>query len=171
LSAASAQTKPKEVAPLPYDDAEGYHVLSSIIDARTNTSKSEIVTVSHLTVAGESISSIRSQCSNSFPPEFQDALKDFDKKTKASFLLEPEFSIHKKYRLVDDLISSHVEGIYFVSAVGFDEKKARAVVLVQYLVRRNGSGALGGDSIFYLLRKTGKGWQEAVDVPKCGRIY
>ena len=171
LPVSSAQTKLKRAAPSPYDDADGYQVLSSIIDARADKSKNEIVSIFHKTVPAESISAIRSQCSSSFPSEFQGALENFDKQTKTHFLLQQEFSIRKKYRLVDDRISTHLAGIYSVSVVGFDEKKVRAIVLVQYLVRRNGSIALGGDSTFYLLRKTDKGWQEAADIPKCGRIY
>lgn len=171
LPVSSAQTKLKQATPLPYDDGDGYQVLSSIIDARASKSKSELVSLFRRTVPAESLSAIRSQCSNSFPPEFQAALEDLEKKAMTNFLLQQKFSIHKKYSLVDDRISTHLPGIYSVSAVGFDEKKARAIVLVQYLVRRNGSIALGGDSTFYLLRKTDKAWQEAVDIPRCGRIY
>jgi hypothetical protein len=171
LPVSIAQTKLKKTTPVPYDDGDGYQVLSSIIDARANKSKSELVSIFQHSVPAESLSAIRSQCSSSFPPEFQVALEDFDKKTKTNFLLQQKFSIHKKYSLVDDRSSTHLPGIYSMSAVGFDEKKTRAIVLVQYLVRRNGSIALGGDSTFYLLRKTDKAWQEAVDIPKCGRIY
>jgi hypothetical protein len=61
-------------------------------------------------------------------------------------------------------------GIYSFSAVGFDENKTRAIVLVQYLVRPE-SIVLGGDTIIYLLRRTESGWQQAADIQKCGRIY
>ena len=70
---------------------------------------------------------MRSQCSSSFPPEFQGALEDFDKKTKTNFLLQQKLSIHKKYSLVDDRISTHFPRTYSMSAVGFDEKKTRAM--------------------------------------------
>jgi hypothetical protein len=79
-------TKLKKGTPLPYDDGDGYQVLSSMIDARANKSKSELVSIFQRTAPAESLSAIRSQCSSSFPREFQVALEDFDKKTKTNFL-------------------------------------------------------------------------------------
>ncbi len=134
LPVSSAQTKPKKDPLLPYDDVDGYQVLSTILDARANKSKSEVVSIFHQTVSAESFRSVRSQCFGSFPPEFQSALEDFDKRAKTNFLLQQEFSIQKKYRLVSDRISTgSIPGIYSVSAVDFDGNKTRAIVLVQYL--------------------------------------
>ena len=53
-------------------------------------------------------------------------------------LLQQQFSIHKEYKFVDSRVVTQ-SGTYSVSAVGFDENKARAIVLVQYLVRPPGS--------------------------------
>jgi hypothetical protein len=176
LPGSDAQTKPNKNQPLPYSDTDGYQVLSSIINARTEKLKSGFVSVFNQTISEKDSREVRVQCSSSFPREFQTALEDFDKKAKTKFLLQREFSIRKEYRFVETMVGVHdstksLPGIYSFSAVGFDENKTHAIVLVQYLVRPAGSIVLGGDTIFYLLRRTESGWQQAPDIQKCGRIY
>jgi len=151
-------------------------VLSSIINSRTEKLKSGFVSVYHETVSDKDSRNVRVQCSISFPREFQGALEDFDKKTKTKFLLQREFSIRPEYRFVETMVgvrdsTKGLPGIYSFSAVGFDENKTHAIVLVQYLVRSATSIVLGGDTIFYFLRKTESGWQQAADIRGCGRIY
>jgi len=175
LPLSDAQTKPNKNQPLPCSDTDGYQVLSSIINARTEKLKCGFVSVFHQTVSEKDSREVRVQCSSSFPREFESALKDFDKKAKTKFLLQRKFSIRKEYRFVETMVGVHgstksLPGIYSISAVGFDENKTRAIVLVQYLVRPE-SIVLGGDTIFYLLRRTESGWQQAADIQKCGRIY
>jgi hypothetical protein len=165
-----AQTQSKKKQPPPYTDTDGYQVLSSIIEGRTEKSKARSVAIFHQTVSGDALGEIRAECSSRFPTELQSALEDLDKKGKTKLLLQQQFSIHKEYKFVETMVGVQT-GIYSVSAVGFDENKTRAIVLVQYLVHRSGSVILGGDTMLYLLRRTQAGWQEAADVPKCGRIY
>ena len=176
LPVSDAQTKPNKNQALPYSDTDGYQVLSSIINARTEKLKNGFVSVFHQTVSERDSREVRVQCSGSFPREFQSALEDFDKKAKTRFLLQREFSIQKEYKFVETMVGIHdstksLPGIYSFSAVGFDENKTHAIVLVQYLVRPAGSMVLGGDTIFYLLRRTESGWQQTADLQKCGRIY
>src|SRR5467141_2804519 len=170
LPVSDAQTKPKKNRPLPYSDTEGYQVLSFIIGARTEKRKSGSVSILHQNDTQEAFREVRVQCSSSSPKEFQSALEVFDKKGKTKLLLQQQFSIHKEYKFVETMVGVQ-PGIYSVSAVGFDESKTRAIVLVQYLVRSPGSVILGGDKMLYLLRRTETGWQQATDVPKCGQIY
>jgi len=171
VPASDAQTQAKKNQPIPlYGDPDGYKVLSSVIDARTERLKNGSVLIFHHTVSGGVLGEIRAECSSRFPREFQSALEDFDKKAKAKLLLQQQFSIRKEYKFVETTVGVQA-GIYSMSAVGFDENKTRAVVLVQYLVRPPGSVILGGDMMFYLLRRTETGWQTAADVPKCGQIY
>jgi len=165
-----AQTQSKKKQPPPYTDTAGYQVLSSIIEARTEKLNAESVAIFHQTVSGDALGEIRAECSSRFPTEFQSALEDLDKKAKTKLLLQQQFSIHKEYRFVESMVGVQT-GIYSVSAVGFDENKTRAIVLLQYLVHPPGSVVLGGDKMLYLLRRTQTGWQQAADVPKCGRIY
>jgi hypothetical protein len=171
LTVSNAQTSPNKIQLLPYDDADGYQVLSSIIDASTNKLKSDSVSIFHQTLSEEAFRGVRFQCSGSIPAEFQSAAEDLDKKAKTRFLLRRELSIQKKYRLVALSRKTPVSGseTFSVSAVGFDETKAHAIALVQYIVHNGGT--IGGSSIFHLLRKTSQGWQEATEISTCGRIY
>jgi hypothetical protein len=177
LLTSNAQTRPKKNQLLPYDDTEGYQVLSFIIDARTNQWKSGSVSIFYRTVSKQALRSIKIDCSDKIPVEFQDAAADLDKKAMTGFRLQQKFSTRKRYRFVlapvnaeDQAVTRNAPGVFSVSAVGFDGTKTHAIALVQYLVRPTGS-IVGGDSTFYLLRKTEKGWQQATEVPKCGRIY
>lgn len=170
IPASDAQTHAKKNQASPYEDTDGYQVLSSMIEARTEKSKDRSVSIFHQTVSGDTVGKIRAECSSRFPQEFQSALEDFDTKAKTKLSLVQKFSIHKEYKLVENRVGTQT-GVYSVSAVGFDEKKARAVVLVQHLVRPPGSVVLGGDTMLYPLRRTGTGWQLAADVPSCGQIY
>ena len=170
LPASDAQSRPKKKQLLPYRDTDGYQVLSSVIEARTEKLKNGSVPIYHQTVSGDALAEITAECSSRFPREFQAALEDFDKEAKTKLILQQQFSIHKEYKFVETMVGVQT-GTYSVSAVGFDENKTRGVVLVQYLVRPPGDVIVGGDKTFYLLRRTETGWQEAVDVPKCGRIY
>jgi len=170
VPASGAQTQSKKDRHIPpYADADGYQVLSSVIDSRTEKLNGS-VSIFHQTVSGDALLQVGAECSSRFPREFQSALEDFDKKTKTKLLLQQQFSIRKEYKLVETPVGVRT-GIYSLSAVGFDENKTRAIVLVQYLVRPPGSVILGGDMTFYLLRRTEAGWQTASDVPKCGQIY
>jgi hypothetical protein len=176
LTVANTQTSPKNQLP-PYDDADGYQVLSSIIDASTNKLKNNSVSIFHQTLSEDAFRSVRFQCSGSIPAEFQSAAEDFDKKAKTQFLLRREFSIHKTYRLValsrktpeNQPQTASASATFSLSAVGFDETKVHAIALVRYLVLNGGT--IGGSSIFHLLRKTSQGWQEATEISTCGRIY
>jgi hypothetical protein len=170
LTVAVAQTSStKNRLPL-YDDADGYEVLTSIIDSRTNQRKTEAVSIFQNTISGESLHDLKTECPYRVPAEFQEAADDFDRKAKTRFRLKEGFSLQKKYRFVAAPTSNSL-GVFSVSAVGFNETKTRAVVVVEYLVRPANSLVLGGDTTFYLLRKTAAGWKEATVVPKCGRIY
>ena len=166
----AAQTKQKKDQPLPYTDADGYQVLSAVIDTRTVKLKTEPVSIFHQTISEGALRELRTQCSSRIPAEFQSSLEAFDKKAKTKLLLQPQFSIHKEYKFVETMVGVRT-GIYSVSAVGFDENKSQAIVLVQYLVRPPGSVVLGGDKMLYLLRRTETGWQQDADASKCGQIY
>ena len=170
LPESNAQTQSRKNQLPPYTDTDGYQVFSAVIEARTEKSKAGSVPIFYRTVSGDAVGEITAECSSRFPGDFQTALADFDKKAKSKFVLQQQFSIRKEYRFVETLVGVQT-GIYSLSAVGFDEEKTRAIVLVQYLVRPPGSVIVGGDKMFYLLRRTATGWQQAADVPKCGQIY
>ena len=115
------------------------------------------MSIFHQTISEEDFRETRLQCSGRFPKEFQSAVEDFDKKAKTTFLLQPNFSLQEKYEFVavsrvgDHTSTKSLAGIYSVSAVGFDENKTHAIVLVEYLVHQVRRFVVGGDSTFYLL--------------------
>jgi len=177
------QTK-NQKKPMPiYDDRNGYEVLSVILNRLSVVQKNETVKIDPRTASPENVAAIKAKCSG-IPSEFQGAWEDFDKKAQTRFLLRRDFTLAMKYELVYPspmAVANHREtreevykrvrsGTYFVAAVGFDEKRTRAVALVEYIC-----GNPCGDSLFYYLRKSSKGWEEASEVPpkvrSCGEIY
>jgi hypothetical protein len=60
----NAQTSTNKSQLLPYDDTDGYQVLSSIIDASTNKLKSDSVSIFHQTLSEEAFRGVRFQCAS-----------------------------------------------------------------------------------------------------------
>jgi hypothetical protein len=178
----SAQTKKREAARV-YEDRDGYEVLSVLLNALSVTRKNETVRIDPRMASGKGVAEIKAQCSG-IPAEFQAASEDFDKKVETRFLLRRGFSLAKSYALLHARVKTDAtwaetqeearkrfgSGIYHVAAVGFDDKRTRAIAFVEYIC-----GNLCGDSIFYFLRKSEKGWVQAPEVQRevhsCGRIY
>ena len=177
-----AQTKSQKQKLSVYDDRDGYEVLSVLLNRLSVTNKNETIRISPATSAGQVVAKIKAQCSG-IPDEFQGASEDFDTRTKTKQILRRQFSLTKNYELarasdMNDLLPETREqarkrirsGTYYVAAVGFNDTRTRAVTFVEYIC-----GSLCGDSIFYFLRKTEKGWEEAPEVQRqvkaCGRIY
>jgi len=180
---ALAQAK-KQKSPLPaYDDPDGYAVLSALLNTLSVDWKNETVRIGPRTSPESNVAEIKSQCSG-IPEEFQGAWVDFDTKQKSRYALQRKFSLTKTYELGyatkptgpphretrEETRKRISSGIYYVAPVGFDAKRTRAVAFVEYIC-----GSPCGDSMFYFLWKSGKGWQEALDIRKqvqsCGRIY
>jgi hypothetical protein len=178
-----AQTKSQKQKLPAYDDRDGYEVLSVILNRLSVVRKNETIRISPATSAGLVVADIKAQCSG-IPEEFHGASEDFDNKTKTKQILRRRFSLTKNYdlayaRLGVDLNQPETReearrrirsGTYYVAAVGFDDKRTHAIAFVEYIC-----GNLCGDSIFYFLRKSEKGWEEAPEVQRevraCGRIY
>jgi hypothetical protein len=166
-----------------YDDRDGYEVLSVLLNRLSVVRKNDTIRIDPRTAAGESVAEIKAQCSG-IPVEFHGASEDFDKKLNTRQIRRRRFSLKKSYELghasaMADLNQPETReqarkrirsGTYYVAAVGFDDKRTHAIAFVEYIC-----GNLCGDSIFYYLRKTENGWQEAPEVQRevraCGRIY
>ena len=167
------QKKIQKRPPPVYEDHDGYEVLSVVLNARSLKWKNETVRIDPRTAPSKSVAEIKAQCSG-IPTEFQSASEDFDKNVKTRLLPRKEFSLNKKYNLGYASPSvagqSPRSGTYYVAAVGFNDTKTRAIAFVEYIC-----GSLCGNSMFYFLRKSEKGWQEAQEVQRevraCGRIY
>jgi hypothetical protein len=166
-----------------YDDRDGYDVLSVLLNALSVVRKNDTIRIDPRTAPEKYVAEMKVQCSG-IPSEFQGASENFDKKVKTRLILKRGFSLTKNYELAYASAmtdASHPEtreearkrirsGIYHVAAVGFDDTRTRAVAFVEYIC-----GNRCGDSIFYFLRKSEKGWEEAREVQRevqsCGGIY
>jgi len=104
--ASVSQTQATKIELLPYGDTDGYQVLSSIIEARTEKLKNGSVSIFHQTISGDALGEIR-DCASRFPREFQSALEDFDKRAKTKMLLQQHFSIHKEYKFVETMVAAN----------------------------------------------------------------
>ncbi len=172
------QIKVQRGQPPLYEDRDGYEVLSLVLDDLSDQWKDKSLAICPLTTSAKD--AFKAECPK-IPEEFQGASEDFDSKVGKA-RLKNEFSLKKNYRLVAPLHASSTTkeqadskvknqarapyGTYYVAAVGFDAKRTHAVAFVEYFC-----GNLCGNSTFYFLRKSGSGWLEAKEVPKCGRIY
>ncbi len=166
-----------------YEDTEGYAVRSAILNRLVVARRNETTRIGPRSPLAKYVSPIKMQCSG-VPEEFQSAWQDFDHQLSTRFMLQRRFSLSKSYELsysphlaASDKAETREEarkrirsGTYYVAPVGFDERRTRAVAFVEYIC-----GSLCGDSIFYFLRKSDKGWEEAPEVQRqlqsCGRIY
>src|SRR5260370_34028546 len=82
VPASNPQTKPKKNQAIPYSDANGYQVLSSVIDARTEKLKDGSVSIFHQTVSEDAFGDVSAQCSRRFPSEIQSPRANFAMKGK-----------------------------------------------------------------------------------------
>ncbi len=183
LASAHGQTKHLKNKLATYDDRDGYEVLSVLLNAQSDKWKNETITIDPRTPLGRAVAEIKAECSG-IPAEFQAASEDFDRKVQTRLLLRKGFSLRKNYELgyasstiaaeqprnKEEIRKRIRSGTYHVAAVGFDDKRTRAIAFVEYVC-----GNLCGNSLFYYLRKSEKGWEEAREVQRevlrCGRIY
>ena len=157
-----------------YDDAEGYAVLSVLLDRYNPGSKDLVVQIFPRTASeNQMFSSL--ECKE-VPDEFLTAAKDFHDKNKIKFRLEPRFSLKFKYELTENPRKSlppqapgeqEVElpvfgPLYQVSAVGFDAAKTHAIAYVDAVC-----GSECGGGAYHFLRKEAKGWKEVPGSPVC----
>lgn len=177
------QTK-KQAGPAPvHDERDGYDVLSVLLNALSAVYKNDTIRIDPRTAPEKYVAEMKVQCSG-IPSEFQGASEDFDKKVKTRLILKRGFSLTKNYELAyasamvgasqpetrEEARKRIRSGIYHVEAVGFDDTRTRAVAFVEYIC-----GTRCGESIFYFLRKSEKGWEVAREVQRevqsCGGIY
>jgi|SRR5690349_12919537 hypothetical protein len=166
-----------------YNDPEGYEVLSVLLNRLSDARKNDTIRIDPRSARGTTVAEIKTQCSG-VPDEFRSAWNDLDKKLELRMVWQRNFTLTKPYEVAyatplpplgkpESREEAHKRirsGTYYLAPAGFNENRTRAVAFVEYLC-----GSLCGDSIFYFLRKSDKGWQEAPEVQRqvqrCGRIY
>lgn len=166
-----------------YNDPEGYEVLSVLLNRLSDARKNDSIRIDPRGAPETLVAEIKAQCS-AVPDEFRSAWTDFDKKIEPRIAWRKNFRLTKPYELEyaepipptgkpeskEEVHKRIRSGTYYLAPVGFNENRTRAVAFVEYLC-----GSLCGDSIFYFLRKSERGWTEAPEVQRqvqtCGRIY
>lgn len=160
-----------------YADREGYAVLSGLLAEWSKTNGNKPINIYRTTIKSRNLD----QCTK-LPDEFLDAAADFKRKSDIEFSFENKFSMGFKYNLVTEEPESSLDrtkavsgkpkgtggmtSIYYISAVGFDRHKTRAIAYVRFFC-----GELCGQDDFYFLLKGKNGWEQASGVAGCGRIY
>lgn len=165
---------------LSYSDDEGYIVLSKILGPAYEANGKKLMNIRRLAITPRDLD----QCT-SVSKDFQDAVADFKKEVSIKYAFEKKFSPSLKYELVTIVSfpgstpthpapgktterTRNVDGIYYLSVVGFDKNKTHAVAYEKYLC-----GELCGQDGFYFLLKGKNGWEDAAGITGCGggRIF
>jgi hypothetical protein len=145
----------------PYDVADAYKIYSLLLPHEESygfakdTLMIQEETVSHVSPVGACLT-----------PEvwnkFKDAIAGFNRVQK-KWLLQRHFEIEKSYKLVSsDVIRTlpdqpqSASALVFMSAVGFNREKTRAIVYMG-----SQCGGLCGSATFHLLEKVHGNWTEA----------
>ncbi len=143
---------PISSSPAPYEDSDGYIVLSQLLTGSGKDWHNTMIRISTF---------------------------NYVHKSKTPYLLQDRFASDAKFLLVDHPVidrsdlkhppQTHKEidqkiigGAYFVSAVGFDASKTHAIVRVNYIC-----GSLCGGGTYHLLVKDSDGWKEAPKKASC----
>ena len=166
-----------------YDDAEGYAVLSVLLDGAGLETHAAVIRI-NMSTHVESATGVHSleDCMK-VPEEFREAANDYERRAKTALLLRKRLSIKTQYDLVGEsrITGSGVRnppaigkdtsekisnGTFYLSPVGFDANHTHAIAYKNFLCgNRCGSGA------FHLLVKNGDRWEEAKDVVGCTWQY
>jgi hypothetical protein len=162
-----------------YDDADGYVVLSILLNHVHSEDPSFLLApflLSPLTVSGMNADSFQS-C-NKVPAEFASAVVDFRDKNKQNWNLTKKVNLKFIYKFTN-LSGKHEwlaptqnakdvppplfqTTVYQVSAVGFDASRTHAIAYVGAVC-----GPDCGSGSYHLLVKEKEGWKETTGSPVC----
>jgi hypothetical protein len=171
-----AQNAAQAPAPGDYDDAEGYAVLSVLLD-HYHSEAENTLQISSLTASGTKPDSFDT-CATKLPAEFAATANDYKEKNKQNSRVAKKFNLKFGYKLVDLgkkrqplAPTNNAKGlppplfdhaVYEVSAVGFDASRTHAIAYISVFCGPDcSSGA------YHLLVKEKDGWKEFVSSPVC----
>jgi hypothetical protein len=166
-----------------YEDAEGYSVLSMLVNGSRAETRANAIRISMVTHV-ESVKGTHSleDCMK-IPEEFREAANDYERRASTALVLRKKFTLTTSYDLVGETritgsgvrsapttgsdVSVKVSGgTFYLSPVGFDPNRTHAIAYANYLCgNRCGWGG------FHLLVKNGGRWEEAKDVGGCAWNY
>ena len=166
-----------------YDDAEGYAVLSMLLNSAVQETHGAIIRINMLTHV-ESVSGTHSleDCMK-VPEDFREAANDYERRAATALVLRKKFTTKTPYDLAGEtrIVGTKAKpssttatdtavkissGVFYVSPVGFDANHTHAIAYENYLC-----GNLCGWGGFHLLVKNAGRWEEAKDVNACTWHY
>jgi hypothetical protein len=176
-----AQKIPEAPKPADYEDADGYAVLSVILDHYHSDSDPNFLLspfqISSLTASGINTDSFEA-CAAKIPADFAVAAGDFRDRNKQNWKVIKKFNLKFNYKFSDlkgkrqPLMPTQnakelppplfEDTVYQVSAVGFDATRTHAIA---YVAAVCGPGCASGS--YHLLVKQKEGWKETVSSPIC----
>jgi hypothetical protein len=171
-----AQNAPESSKPADYQDADGYAVLSVLLN-HEHSAADHTFEISPITASGVKADSFQS-CTGRIPAEFSAAANDFRDKNKQNWRLSKKFNLKFGYKFAD-LASKRQplaptpnakelppalfdDRIFEVSAVGFDASRTHAIAYVAVFCGPDCTSAA-----YHLLVKEKDGWKEFVSSPVC----
>jgi hypothetical protein len=172
--AASTCVPAQETKLRTYDDADGYAVLSRMLDEGWSASASAEIVISPVTGKGAELS-----CAQ-IPDEFRTTMTDFLLRNREPFRLVERFNTHVNFLLTDNPPSEEPELLpgeqpvvnlplirprVRLSAVGFDKSRTRAFAYMTVLC---GPECLSAG--YYLLKREKGKWNEVKGDPLCETI-
>lgn len=166
-----------------YDDAEGYAVLSMLLDSASQETHAGTIRINLVTHV-ESVNGAHSleECLK-VPEDFREAANEYERRAGTALVLRRRFTLRMPYDLAgetritgsglknpastDKGISEKIaSGTFYLSPVGFDANHTHAVAYENYLC-----GNLCGWGAYHLLVKNAGRWEEAKDVNGCAWHY
>ena len=166
-----------------YDDAEGYVVLSMLLEGESQQTHAAVIRINMVTHV-ESVSGAHSleDCMK-VPDEFREAANDYERRAGTALVLRKKFTVRTPYDLAGEsrITGTGVRqppatgadnsqristGTFYLSPVGFDAHHTRAIAYENYLC-----GNLCGWGAYHLLVKNAGRWEEAKDVNACTWHY
>ena len=166
-----------------YDDAEGYAVLSMLLDSASQETHASVTRINMVTHV-ESASGAHSleDCMR-VPDDFREAANDYERRAERALVLKRKFALRTAYDVAGEtritgtgvrqppaMGTDHSQriasGIFYLSPVGFDANHTHAIAYENYLC-----GNLCGWGGYHLLLKNAGRWEEAKDVSACAWHY
>ena len=166
-----------------YDDAEGYAVLSKLLEDASQDLHATVIRINVVTHV-ESVSGAHSleDCMK-VPEDFREAANDYERRAGTALVLRKKFTLRTPYDLAGetritgtgvrpppatgtDNSQKTSTGTFYLSPVGFDATHTHAIAYENYLC-----GNLCGWGAYHLLVKNAGRWEEAKDVNGCTWHY
>lgn len=184
LSCCASMLAQQSESPEPYTEDEAYRVYEAMLPHDSSTDVLVIQQRTHGPVSQNTPVPLGPEgcLTPEAASEFKDAITDYDRLNHKQWLLQKKFALSRPYELMDPRTMDTMfrqkdgwdqfarrfpnsDGIYDLSAVGFNQDKTRAIVYFG-----KGCGWLCGSWDFHLLRKISGEWKDSTTGVMCHTV-